>query len=226
MIYYSDVSTPAVAVRRVSGASGRKLLISRCRTDPSKTLYIPHFERVDIPGIVCRFSSDRKHRFRLTIPFQGRAVAEDLLVIGQNPSAADNSRADRTIRYLEELIFRSVRRYSGMTVCNLYSRIDSAKRATDDLNRPESTRIRDELIAQATDVLLVFGASRRQGAYDFAGQFDAIKPLLAGKKLLQLDAGVLTDYPPHPGNRHILYRNFSVRIAPYEPAPHRPPVGR
>ena len=66
---------------------------------------IQHSAQVDSSQIRAKFFDGREHRACLWLPFVGRQDRKALCVIGQNPSAADKKRADKTVRYLEELIY-------------------------------------------------------------------------------------------------------------------------
>jgi hypothetical protein len=173
---------------------------------------IPHFEKVDCPNIIAEFTADKLHRSCLTIPFKNRNSGKQLCIIGQNPSDANEHHADKTIRYLEELVFRKYPKYSSIIMLNLYSRIDTQKQEIADLERPETIDILSKTIKNYTDFLLVYGASKKDGKYDFHQKYEDLKPLLKGKNVFKIDTKTNTNYPPHPGNPKIFYRNFEYGI--------------
>ena len=83
---------------------------------------VPHFDKVNKADIKAQFFADRKHRASLYLPFTHRKAEEHVLcVIGQNPSEADENCADKTIRYVEELIYRTRSEYSALMILNLDS---------------------------------------------------------------------------------------------------------
>ena len=63
--------------------------------------------------------------------------------------------------------------------------------------------------------LLVFGASKKDGAYNFHLKFNDIKVHLKEKNLFKIDTKNNTEYPPHPGNRKITYTNLNYGISSF-----------
>ena len=102
---------------------------------------VPHFEHVDLPNVRSRFFAERSHRAYLKIPFLGDRGSQTLCVIGQNPSAADERAADKTIRYLEELVFVRLKQYSQLVVLNLYSQVDTSKTEQTPPLHPECSKL-------------------------------------------------------------------------------------
>lgn len=173
---------------------------------------VAHFRMVDRKAIKAQFFDCRRHRATLFLPFAERPAGKVLCVVGQNPSAADECVADRTIRYLEELIYYKHPEYAALLILNLYSRVDTTKSATADLLHSTCADVFDRSIDEREDFLLVYGKLRNEGAYKFPERAQVVLNAMKGKRLFQLDIG--TAYPPHPGNPKILYRNFSVSLAP------------
>jgi hypothetical protein len=173
---------------------------------------VPHFQWIDKPAIEARFFDHRKHRASLRLPFIGRTTNRTLCVIGQNPSAADENVADKTIRYLSELIYRTRQEFSALLILNLYSRVDTTKSEKNEILDSRCVQVFDDAVQTNQDFLLVYGKLRKEGAYDFPSRARAVSQALMSKNVLQLDLG--TQYPPHPGNPKILYTNFTVRLAP------------
>lgn len=171
---------------------------------------IEHFEMVDKPAIRSQFFDNRNHRATLALPFVGR-TAKTLCIIGQNPSAADEQYADRTIRYLEELVYRTCPAYGVLLVLNLYSRVDTNKSMTSDPLDERCARIFDNIINYHQDFLLIYGKAKSKGPYKFAERSREVANKLCSKNVLKLD--IDTPYPPHPGNRNILYRKFDLSLA-------------
>jgi len=175
---------------------------------------IKHFDKVDLSRIQATFRSGRQHRAKLHIPFLERAGTRTLCVIGQNPSAADEQQADKTVRFLERYVFEKLPQYSQMLMLNLYSRVDAKKTATTGLNHSGCEKLFHEAIAQHEDFLVVFGKLRNQGAYKFPERARSLKLLLAGKHIYRL--GLPVNFAPHPGNRAILYNNTDIGLVKYD----------
>ncbi|HSV57432.1 MAG TPA: DUF1643 domain-containing protein [Variovorax sp.] len=176
---------------------------------------VPHFELVDKSAIKAVFSGDRCHRATLHLPFAGRQGSKTLCVIGQNPSAADEQWSDKTIRYLAELVYRTLPQYGALLVLNLYSRVDTTKSESGTLLDERCEQLFMDAIRAHEDFLLVYGKLRNERAYRFPERARAVESELHSKNVFKLDIG--TPYPPHPGNSKILYRNFNVKVAPMLP---------
>lgn len=171
---------------------------------------VPHFEQVDCPSIRAQFFDERKHRASLRIPFLTSEKRKTLVIIGQNPSLADENKADKTIRYLEKLIYLTRPEYTELLVLNLYSRIDTTKAETEDLLNHDCAEIFDSALDEYQDFLLVYGKLKNQGAYKFPDRALGVAAALQAKNTMMLDLKV--SYPPHPGNPRILYRNFDINL--------------
>ncbi|MEA2029044.1 MAG: DUF1643 domain-containing protein [Campylobacterota bacterium] len=172
---------------------------------------IPHYEKVDINNIVANFTDDLLHRSSLTIPFFERKTNKSICIIGQNPSHANEEYADKTLQYFEKLIFDKFPQYSKIIMLNLYSRIDTQKKFNQDLEREETYKELLTHLKENSDFLLAFGASKKDGAYNFYSKIQELKPFLSSKNLYKIDIGN-TNYPPHPGNPKIFYNNFSLKL--------------
>ena len=174
---------------------------------------VPHYVRVDLQNVQSRFFEGRTHRAFLRIPFLGERGTRSLCVIGQNPSAADESEADRTIRYLEELVFVRHAEYRQIVVVNLYSQVDTWKTNDAPALHPECAKIFEVIVAEESDFLVVFGKLKNQRRYRFQDRAREIEPLLRSKHVFKLDIGTI--YAPHPGNPEITYSNFELDFSPY-----------
>lgn len=175
-----------------------------------QSVVIPHFDKVDKQAIRAQFFDDRKHRATLHLPFIDSTNQRTLCVIGQNPSVASEESADKTIRYLEELIHRKHPEYGSLLVLNLYSRIDTGKVETHDLLDAHCATIFDIALRDNSDFLLVYGKLKNEGAYRFPERANQVAVALKSKNVLQL--GLNTPYPPHPGNPKIFYNNFNIQL--------------
>lgn len=174
---------------------------------------IPHFKKVDLNGIKADFSEDRSHRASLYIPFTERSFNRVLIVVGQNPSYANEIEADKTLRYVEEYVFRNLPEFSAILMLNLYSVIDTRKEKTQDLIREEIDKKVFTLLASLPDIMFVTGMLYKQGAYDFPNRMRQFSRVIRGKNILKID--IESKYPPHPGNSKIVYKNLSHPISQY-----------
>ncbi len=179
-------------------------------------MIIQHFEKVDTFKIKANFTDDKRHRLVLIVPFIERTKQNNLCIIGQNPSDANEYRADKTLRYLEQFVFQNLPEYSGIIMLNLYSRIDTKKKEINDLERPETKEYLHKTIQKYSDILLAFGVLKKHGEYNFPQKYKEIKPLLMGKNVFCIDTKVNTNYPPHPGNPKILYNNYEYGVTKFE----------
>lgn len=177
-------------------------------------MLIEHFHQVDKTRIKARFLSNGQHRASLLLPFVGRFSEQTICAIGQNPSSANDKYADKTVHSLERYVFEKLPDYGQLLMLNLYSRVDTNKSEKSDLNHQECDRILHESISENRDFLFVFGKLKNEGAYKFPARLRELSPLFKGKRIYKFDVGAA--YPPHPGNRLILYRNFTVGLSPYE----------
>lgn len=176
---------------------------------------VKHFSMVDNAAIKAKFFDCRRHRATLFLPFLGRTTGKTLCVVGQNPSAADEHVADKTIRYLEELIYRTQPEYAALLMLNLYSRVDTAKSATAQLLHNSCVRLFSRALDELEDFLLVYGKPKNEGAYKFQKRAQVVVDAIKGKRIFKIDVG--TSYPPHPGNPRILYQNYAVPLARFDP---------
>ena len=173
-----------------------------------------HFNKVDSNNIVADFTDDGLHRSSLTIPLLGRGDGKNLCVIGQNPSAANEEFADKTVHYVERYVFENLPQYSTIIMLNLYSRVDTKKEFTDDLRREETNKKFRKILDENTDYLAVFGRLKNKGSYKFIHRGKEVQELLKGKRVFKIDIG--SDYAPHPGNFKILYWNYCHGITHYD----------
>jgi hypothetical protein len=170
-----------------------------------------HFEKVDTSNIIANFTEDSLHRSSLIIPFIERDTDKVICIIGQNPSNANQKYADKTLFYFEKFIFQNLPQYSKIIMLNLYSRVDTQKEFKDNLETEETNRELLKYLNENTDFILAFGASKKDGAYDFYSKFKKLKPFLKDKNIYKLNIGN-TNYPPHPGNPKICYSNFNLEL--------------
>lgn len=176
---------------------------------------VSHNPMVRCEDVVADFSDDSLHRFSLHIPFGGLEHLKTLCVVGQNPSDAGKFIADKTIRYLEELIQHWGYPYGAIRVLNLYTRIDKYKTALEGLDHGDWRAPIVDAIAKNDDFLMFYGSLGNEGAYRFPERARVLAGLLARKNTYKLGINPQTKYPPHPGNPRIMYSNLDVGLAAY-----------
>jgi hypothetical protein len=176
----------------------------------------PHFDQVDKSKITADFSSDRKHRSSLEMPFLNRTENKTLCVIGQNPSYANESVADKTLHYLQRLIYEKYPEYDRIVMLNLYSRIDTKKKETKNLLSLDAVRTFRTVIKENDNFLIVYGkfTSKKEGSYKFKKRAMQLKAMLKNKNVFKIDIG--TNYAPHPGNSKIYYGNYNCNFVHYD----------
>ena len=174
---------------------------------------VQHCDFVDLSEVEARFFDNGRHRASLRIPFQDRQSDRTLCVVGQNPSAANELVADRTIRYVEQFVYQRMPEFGQLLILNLYSRVDTKKQERD-VQNVDSSRIFIEEIGAHKDFLLIFGQRARQGAYRFADRARELEILLRTKNAWKID--IATSYAPHPGNKTIFYRNLDVGLVHHD----------
>lgn len=173
---------------------------------------ILHAACVNQAKIETNFSSDRRHRYSLKLPFHGRTTGKSLIIVGQNPSEANESIADKTIEYLERLVHSTLPQYDEILMLNLYTRMDTNKTKDDVLDNLSDLEFRRSLTA-GSDALLIFGRLKNERAYRFKDRANALREDLQKANLYKL--AINTDYAPHPGNPKILYSKLDVGIDEY-----------
>ncbi|HKK67143.1 MAG TPA: DUF1643 domain-containing protein [Bacteroidales bacterium] len=91
---------------------------------------IPHFQEIDTNTIDAGFSDDMVYRYTLDMHYKASLLRqnqnEHISVILKNPSSADESRADATIRKVETYVYKHFPRVNKLSILNMF-----AIRATD-----------------------------------------------------------------------------------------------
>ena len=176
---------------------------------------IAHHASIDSQYIQACFSGDGKHRYSLYLPFRKPRGQQILCIIGQNPSHANQHHADKTLAYFEHYLYSQHPQFKAFYMVNLYSRIDTQKRYQRGLNTRHSADYIKQAIDASDAVLMAYGAKAKDKAYHFQQQAKRLKPGLANIPCYKLDIGEPTHYPPHPGNRNIIYRRYQLRLLPF-----------
>lgn len=113
---------------------------------------IPHYEWIDPVSVDAVFSADRRYRYRLTLHYRDSLMDSgrhaSLTVILKNPSAADHSMADATIRKVETFVYNRFSDVRTLHILNIF-----AFRATDpgDLNQAFKDKGAMEVIGAEND---------------------------------------------------------------------------
>ena len=84
---------------------------------------VPHFCQVDVDHIEADFSPCRDYRYGLDLPYMGddRDENQVVSVVLKNPSSADANSADRTIKRVEEYVYRKFERCKTLRILNLFA---------------------------------------------------------------------------------------------------------
>ena len=86
---------------------------------------IAHSDHVDQDNIRECFSEggsrDAAYRYLLEVPYSGRTAGDTVSVVLKNPSSASRCRADRTVRKVEEYVWRTFEACSTLRVLNLFA---------------------------------------------------------------------------------------------------------
>ncbi|NER09601.1 hypothetical protein SAMN06265375_101887 [Muriicola jejuensis] len=84
-----------------------------------------------LPNITAtaEFSACRKYRYCLNLVLTSRAMGKTVCVIMQNPSVADEKVADKSVQFLEKLVFeKGLPEFSGVNRCvvvNQFARVQT-----------------------------------------------------------------------------------------------------
>lgn len=157
-------------------------------------------------------SDDGLYRYVLLRRWDVRAGARLLLYIMLNPSTADASLNDATIRSCVRLAKQLG--YGGIAVVNLFafrSRDPGALLTTKDVVGPENDAWVEMMTLQATDVVAAWGAFVSKHL-DFKRQAGHIIELVTKHKPLHCFATTRAGYPKHP-----LYLPTESRLVAWRP---------
>jgi len=175
---------------------------------------ICHYQSVNTKDIKEKFLDYNKHRCYLEIPFKNRSGSKTICVVGQNPSNANKIYADKTLHYIERYIYEKFTNVSKMIMLNLYSRVDTKKNETENLNKLECERIVRRIIKENDTFLIIFGQLKNQKKYKFPKKAELLFKSLEDKTIYKIDIG--TTYAPHPGNSQIYYGNYCYKYTEYK----------
>ena len=131
---------------------------------------IPHYKTIDEFSIEAAFSSDKKYRYLLSMKYANTLLDSErdksIAVIMKNPSAADEKKADATIRKVETFVYNRFLDVRQLHILNIF-----AFRATEpaDLNQAfdvgdamevigtENDRIIRNTLAEMDYIILAWG---------------------------------------------------------------------
>ena len=86
---------------------------------------IPHFELVDLESVEAVFSTDRRYRYLLSLSYSDTLLdsqrEKTAVVLLKNPSAADDHRADATIRKVETFIYHRFPDVRTLYILNIFA---------------------------------------------------------------------------------------------------------
>lgn len=157
----------------------------------------------------CEFSDDRSHRYLLERRWGGDGPA--CMVIGLNPSAADETQDDPTIRRC--IGFAQSLGFPALVMTNLYSlrSTDPAGLFEDEPTRPENLEHIVTAARTASVVVAAWGATSAPQKRERARQLRKLLADWAGVELQAL--AVCRDGSP----RHPLYLHSNCRPSPWRP---------
>ncbi|WP_188369838.1 DUF1643 domain-containing protein [Muriicola marianensis] len=152
------------------------------------------------------FSECRRFRYLLNLTDTTRHPSKTVCVVMQNPSIADEEVADKSVQFLEQLIFKKdLPEFKGVHSCSIVNQFGKVQTTnfrggTGDIG-VENDRHLEEAIEEADIVLIAWG---KKNAYESRKEF--IMELLrrSGKK-------TVLETRKHPSRGH--YRDFIVPLA-------------
>ena len=174
---------------------------------------LPHFSEVDVENIRAVFSADKRCRYVLQIPFRQSLLRmgadKQLCVILKNPSSADESMSDATIRKVETYVYHRFPEVSMLTILNLF-----ALRATDaaDVQRcyksfglPYITGDENDVwfrsvLGQSEIVICAWGGNSGIDARAYTGRIARVRQLIVDaecRQVYRVAGGQATGEPLH-----------------------------
>lgn len=172
---------------------------------------LDHSAYVDAERIRARFSCGRKPDFRyaLHLPFRGRkGKPKKVAAILKNPSAANECRADTTIRRVEEYVYLHFSDASELVILNLFAyRATYAKDVKcrmaqgEDVIGPCNDYYIRRYCARATDIIQAWGGNGPIPEGEYSARINALCRMLCAyrNKLWRVPKknGSIPAYPLH-----------------------------
>ena len=125
------------------------------------------YRHIDSLSVKCNFSDDRLYRYKLTATKQDASKHTKIVcVIMQNPSYANNDIADKSVNFLEQLIFESNFDYFNevkkMIVVNQYAEIKTEDFIPNDnsIGKDNDNNIK-QAINESDIIIVAWGASNK-----------------------------------------------------------------
>lgn len=186
---------------------------------------IPHFEFIDPSSIEAVFSADRLYRYALHIEYADSLLDKGrekrLAVVMKNPSAADASMADHTIRKVESFVYKHFSDVRYLHILNIM-----AMRATDpaEVNAvlaaegpmavigTENDHVISKTLESCDYVILAWGNNSRIDAVFYEERVEQVLRLLssvAAHKLYRVEGKTKTKHPLHG-----LMWGYTYRVVP------------
>ncbi len=147
-----------------------------------------HLPNLEISAI---FSEDKKYRYRLTIVNKSCIKGDTLCVIMQNPSIANIEIADKSVQFLEKLVFekkvRPFKKIQKMVIVNQFALVQTKDfSGTKKAIGVQNDIIIQESIEKADYVLIAWGKTnpydeRQEAIHNFLEDMDC-KNIFATKK--------------------------------------------
>ena len=154
---------------------------------------IPHFGGVDPTSIQTVFSDDHRFRYLLQVRYAGTLYDtgrdKRASVILKNPSAADASGADSTIRKVETFIYHHLPDVSDLAILNLFAlrSTDASALMEEFMSRgelsvigPENDRTIREVAGSSDYVVVAWGGRSGIGAALYSERVRKVRQILSG----------------------------------------------
>ena len=135
-----------------------------------------HIEDVIITNV--EFSNDKKFRYKLEIQLKNKNNGETLCVIMQNPSYADKNIADKSVNFLEKLIFKReyevFSKINKIIIVNQFAYIQTNDfRGSFEQIGEKNNKIIEKCIEESDIILIAWGKSN-----SFKNRIDFINKIL------------------------------------------------
>ncbi len=155
--------------------------------------------------VTAHFSNNDQFRYRLSVEDPGCSAGKTVCIIMQNPSDANEEIADKSVQFLERLIFDSRHRVFGpvrkIHIVNLFALVKKKDfKAADACIGPENDKVIAQCVEDSEIVLLAWGKNK-----DNNKRIETILNLLATAENKELFAS-----KKHPSRGY--YQDF---IVPY-----------
>lgn len=149
------------------------------------------FHHIDHIYAAVQFSSCARFRYRLTLQHTGRKKGAAVCVIMQNPSVAANDVADKSVLFLEKLIFEmnypEFKKVNKIIIVNQFARVQTKDFVgSEEQIGPDNDMYLYDAIKESQIVLLAWGKNnpytkRQEAILRMIGEFPE-KALLMTKK--------------------------------------------